>query len=130
MADADRGELQDRLRQWEEDVGRRNRGPDERGSGKADPKDPRKPGEPELFTRQRAFEEEFAAIQVRRFRLHPPELPPESSPEPTVGPSAPPTVDPSDAPTARPNMALRNDLDVSSSVRLRKYLERLFRRGG
>jgi hypothetical protein len=122
MADADRGELQDRLRQWEEDVGRRNRGPDERGSGKADPKGPRKPGEPELFTRQRAFEEEFAAIQVRRFRLHPPpdDTPPESSPEPTVGPPA--------APTARPDMSLRNDLDVSALVRLRKNFERLFRR--
>jgi hypothetical protein len=88
---ADRRELQGRLRQWEEDVGSRSRGPDERARPQADPKLERKPGEPDLLTRQRAFEEEFAAIQVRRFRLQqPPERRAEISSRPPAGPPAAP----------------------------------------
>jgi hypothetical protein len=89
---ADRRELQDRLRQWEEDVGSRDRGPDERAARPdADPKSERRRGAPNLLTRQRAFEEEFAAIQVRRFRLQqPPDRPTEGSPRSPEGPPAAP----------------------------------------
>ena len=91
---ADRRELSEELPQWEEDVGSRERGPDERARGEVSPRHERKPGEPHLLTRQRAFEEEFAAIQVRRFRLQgPPDRPGESAPPPNGGPAATPAID-------------------------------------
>ena len=110
---ADRRELSDKLPQWEEDVGSRERGPDERARGEVSPRYERKPGKPDLLTRQRAFEEEFAAIQVRRFRLQgPPDRPAEGAPPPNGGPATAPTAAPAidDVTTHRPTTVWRNPI--------------------